>query len=201
MTRKYKAVLIDIDNTLTRLQPTLDSMSEHFGLGNITEDEVDSFYLADCFEGVTKKEESDFWEKKEADNCAAAELAKDRVESIYENYIDEDTEIHIVTARKAHLLDVTKNWLKKTGLMYHSLHCVGWQSKLKWIESNLPQIEAVFEDSPSLFIQAFEDGDDKHIDFSKIDYLYNVDAPAHYTLDRETGKELITMKKKVKQFE
>lgn len=64
MTRKYKAVLIDIDNTLTRLQPTLDSMSEHFRLSSITEDEVNSFYLADCFEGVTKKEESDFWEKK-----------------------------------------------------------------------------------------------------------------------------------------
>lgn len=195
MTRKYKAVLIDIDNTLTRLQPTLDSMSEHFGLGNITEDEVDSFYLADSFEGVTKKEESDFWEKKEADNCAAAELAEERVESIYENYIDEDTEIHIVTARKGHLLDVTRDWLKKTGLVYHTLHCVGSKSKLKWIEKNLPQVDAIFEDNPSLFLEGFEDGHDKEIDFYKIDYPYNVDVPAHYTLDRETGKELVSTKK------
>ena len=195
MTRKYKAVLIDIDNTLTRLQPTLDSMSEHLELTNITEEEATSFYLAECYEGVTKKEERAFWETREADNCATAELAEDRVESIYENYIDEDTEIHIVTARKGHLLDITKDWLKKTGLMYHSLHCVGWQSKLKWIEKNLPQIEAIFEDNPSLFVEAFEDGHDKEIDFYKIDYPYNVDVPAHYILDRETGKELISIKK------
>ena len=37
--------------------------------------------------------------------------------------------------------------------------------------------------------------DDKKIDFYKIDYPYNVDVPAHYTLDRETGKELVLIKK------
>ena len=79
--------------------------------------------------------------------------------------------------------------------MYHTLHCVGSKSKLKWIEKNLPQVDAIFEDNPSLFIEAFEDGYDRYIDFYKIDYLYNRNSPSHYTLDRETGKELVLSKK------
>lgn len=165
-------------------------MSEYFNTKRIKEEEAVSFILHECFEEIDPKKEREFWIEKEAENCKVAELAKERVEKIYQNYIDEDTEIHIVTARKGYLFEVTKEWLKKTGLKYHSLHCVGWQSKIEWALEELPQVDAIFEDNPSLFLEAYEKGYDEFFDLYRIEYPYNEGLPAHYILDKETGNEL-----------
>ena len=189
--KKYKHILVDIDNTLTTLQPTLDSMATYLNARNITEDDVLSFRLIDNFNVDNRNLEQSFWRDEEEENSRLAELAQDRVKTFYKNYVSEDTKIHIVTARKDHLFDVTERWLKESGLAYDTFHCIGAQCKLDWLDKHMPEIDAILEDNPFIFRKAYEKGYDKRIDFFKVEYKYNYHCPSHFSLDKETGNEVI----------
>lgn len=62
-TPKYDLIIFDLDNTMTKLQPTLDMISDYFNKEKISETEIKSFNLADSF-GVTPDEEKEFWSQE-----------------------------------------------------------------------------------------------------------------------------------------
>ena len=62
MNKKYNSILLDIDNTITEIQPTLDLMAEVFNREPITAEEVLEFQLAKAF-SISREEEKNFWNR------------------------------------------------------------------------------------------------------------------------------------------
>ena len=182
--KKYKTVVFDIDNTLTLLEPLLDLLAFHFKRERVSESEVQQFSLAKAFD-LTKEEETLFWKENEWLMYSGALPAKERISRIFETYLDEDSVIHIVTARGEEHAKITQCWFDFNAIPYHSIQCVGEASKVDLLESL--KAEAVFEDKPDFFYELWDKGLFQKVDAFCIDYPYNKNAPCHFRLDRTTG--------------
>ena len=88
-TPKYDLIIFDLDNTMTKLQPTLDMISDYFNKEKISETEIKSFNLTDSF-GVTPDEEKDFW-IQESEVVINSVYAKERIERIKEIFAHKHT--------------------------------------------------------------------------------------------------------------
>lgn len=187
MTRKYDSVLLDIDNTLTDLQPTLDIMAEEFGVDVVTPDDVHSFTLSEAY-GVTEELEKGFWLENEYRLSRDSVLELERVEEILKKYTHEDTIIFIATMRPKEMYEVTFNWLRENDIHFDHLICLGRDSKVDYAMHF--GIEALFEDNPDFFDEVEEKGLNDEFDLFVVDYPYNRHIKNAIRLDRETGKVL-----------
>lgn len=187
ISKKYKKVVIDIDCTITNLQPTIDRMAEVFSLPKITIEDVKSFTLAAAFQ-VDREIELDFWHTYEEELCLTAEYAKERLEAILDKYTNEETLVYFVTSRDSKYFDATQSWLKANELAYEELICVGKTSKVQLFEKM--GIDAVFEDNPDFFYELWDEGLFSVIDTFCIDYPYNQHIPCKYRLDRVTAAQI-----------
>lgn len=187
MTKKYDIVLLDIDNTLTELQPTLNIMAEVFEEEPVQVDEVVSFFLSEAYNVSTAHEKS-FWLENEYRLSRDAVLAVDRVNKILESYTHDDTIIHVVTMRPEEMHEVTKEWLDINDISYDTLLCVDKTSKVDYVLHN--DIEAVFEDNPKFFEEVYRRGLDELFDMYVVDYEYNKDVTNAVRLHRDTGIEM-----------
>lgn len=169
---EYDTLIIDIDNTLTKLQPTLDKISEVAGVSKVLESEVTTFSLGN-FMGVELEEDSNFWENYEPELIRTAEVAQERVERLlskirYKHLI-------VVSNRPTALLRASVEWFKAKGISYDKIHCIGEQDKAKFVKDNYPEAEAIIEDNPEV-IQGIMDYNKQgklDIDVWVVDYLYN----------------------------
>lgn len=187
ISKKYKKIVIDIDCTVTNLQPTIDRMAEVFNLPKIAIEDVTSFTLASAF-GVTREIELDFWHTYEQELCLTAEYAKERLEAILERYTDKETLIYYITSRDAKYFDATNAWLKRHELDYQELICVGKTSKVQLFEKM--GIDAVFEDNPDFFYELWDEGLFSVMDTFCIDYPYNQHIPCKVRLARDNAAEI-----------
>lgn len=152
-TPKYDLIIFDLDNTMTKLQPTLDMISDYFNKEKISEAEIKSFNLTDSF-GIAPDEEKDFW-SQESEVVINSVYAKERIDRIKEIFAHKHTTYIIVTNRHNALRSLTEQWLDKNQIVYDRLECIGKQDKAKWIIENIKtdnnMEKIVFEDNPSFF--------------------------------------------------
>lgn len=187
MTKKYDSVLLDVDNTLTDLQPTLDIMADVFGVEPVTTNDVHSFTLSDAY-GVTAEEENTFWIENELRLTQESVLEIERVKRMLDKYTHEDTVIHVVTMRPEEMYEATFHWLRANNIHFDHLICLGKESKVDYAMHF--GIEALFEDNPDFFDEVEEKGLNDEFDLFIVDYPYNRHIKNAIRLDRETGKVL-----------
>ena len=187
MTKKYNSVLLDIDNTLTDLQPTLDIMAEEFGVEAVTTNDIHSFTLADAY-NVTSDQEAEFWIENELRLTQESVLEVERVKRMLDDYTHEDTVIHVVTMRPEEMYEATFHWLRANNIHFDHLICLGQDSKVDYAMHF--GIEALFEDNPDFFDEVNEKSLNDEFDLFVIDYPYNQHVTNAVRLDRETGRVL-----------
>lgn len=184
LTKKYDKILLDIDNTITDLQVTLDVMAEELGVEPKSVEDAHSFRFADIY-GIDKKTEVDFWERNEALLAEKSKLVTERTFKMLENHTHEDTIIFVVTMRPESVYDVTFNWLRENGVHFDHLACIGMDSKIEYAQHF--GIRAIFEDNDALFNEVTEKGLDDEFDLYVVDYPYNEHITNATRIDRDTG--------------
>ena len=148
MTKKYDSILLDIDNTITELQPTLDLMAKEFNREPVSAEDVLDFKLARAY-NLTSEEEKSFWTGYEIELAERSELAVERVKNMLDTYTHEDTTIFVVTMRPQKSYEATFNWLRANNINFDTLICLGQASKVDYALHF--GIEAIFEDNADLF--------------------------------------------------
>lgn len=185
MTKKYDSILLDIDNTLTDLQVTLDIMADEFQLEPVTTNDIHSFTLSKAY-GVTDELEKSFWLENEYRLSRDSVLEVERVKEMLETYTHEDTVVFVVTMRPEEMYEVTFNWLRANDIHFDHLICLGKESKVDYAMHF--GIEALFEDNPDFFDEVEEKGLNDEFDLFVVDYPYNRHINNAVRLHRETGK-------------
>lgn len=185
MTKKYDSILLDIDNTLTDLQFTLDVMSEVFEHPAVTPDDIHSFTLSKAY-GVSDEQEKNFWVENEYKLSKGSILEVERVKHILATYTHEDTTIFVVTMRPQEMFEVTFNWLRANNINFDHLICLGKESKVDYAMHF--GIEALFEDNPTFFEEVFDRNLEDEFDLFVVDYPYNRHIEQATRLDRKSGR-------------
>lgn len=169
-------VLIDIDNTLTKLDYTLRQIEDYFGVPEKGVEDISSFNLASVYD-IPKEKHIDFWLTREENIVKNSELNEKIYQEIL-NELEEDDTIYIVTARDNSLCKETKKWLDKHIIKYDHLECIGKnKSKIDWLKENNLELDLIFEDNGEL-LEELNDSIKKVI----IDYPYNRQTNAHVRL-------------------
>lgn len=184
MTKKYDKILLDIDNTITDLQVTLNVMAKELGVEPKTVEEASSFRFANIY-GIDKETEIDFWEKNEELLARTSKLAAERTFKMIENHTHEDTVIYVVTMRPESVYQTTFDWLRENNIHFDHLICLGMDSKIEYAQHF--GIKAIFEDNDALFDEVTEMGLEDEFDLYVVDYPYNEHITNATRIDRETG--------------
>ena len=187
MTKKYDSILLDIDNTITELQPTLDLMAKEFNREPVSAEDVLDFKLARAY-NLTSEEEKGFWIDYEIELAERSELAVERVQNMLDTYTHEDTTIFVVTMRPQGSYEATFNWLRANNINFDTLICLGQESKVDYALHF--GIEAIFEDNADLFEEVKRKELEDKFDLFVVDYPYNKTVDNAVRLDRKTGKEI-----------
>ena len=102
-----KVVGIDIDCTLTELfDPTIEKMATFYDKPIPSMDMIRDYNLSTAF-NITEEESLAFWRAHEADLVVTSKLSKERHQSIVNNYIEDGSEIYIITNRPRKHLEAT----------------------------------------------------------------------------------------------
>lgn len=187
MTKKYDSILLDIDNTITEIQPTLDIMANVFNREPLSAEDVLDFKLARAY-NVTSEQEENFWNGYEIELAERSKLAVERVKNVLDTYTHEDTTIFVVTMRPQTSYKATFEWLRKNNINFHTLICLGQVSKVDYALHF--GIEAIFEDNVDVFEEVKEKGLEDEFDLYVVDYPYNKTVDNAVRLDRKSGKEI-----------
>ena len=172
-------ILVDIDNTLTKLDYTLRKFEEYFDLPRKEIEEIHSFNLGDAY-GLSAEQQKDFWKNCEEDIVKNVSPNLTVINKIREFKKDGDN-IYLVTARDPYLYEGTKQWLKEHDLPHDKLFCVGKnQTKLDWAKKQSINFDVVFEDSPH-YLDMFPKETYKVV----IDYPYNKDVSVDMRITKQ----------------
>src|SRR5690606_27792383 len=90
--QKVNKLGIDLDNTLTELNPTLKMLSDYYNKPIMTIEDVKDYNLSSIY-GISHQDSREFWMNVEHEVCEKSELSTLRFDSIYRNFVDNDTEI------------------------------------------------------------------------------------------------------------
>lgn len=190
-------VLLDMDNTLTRVDVILDRMSNVFQKDIVSADKLESFQLAKAF-GVTEEQEKFFWEHYGYEAIEKSEPNKQVIESVFDNVIRNNDTVYIITARPESQRVITENWLKKFQIPHTDLILTGNYSKIQHIENLM--LDTIIDDNPTLFEEiesaskifpkSFLSGivQNKTIKRYAVDFNYNKDSVVEYRINRDTGE-------------
>lgn len=182
--KKYDKILLDIDNTITDLQVTLDVMAQELSLAPKLVEEAHSFRLADIY-NIDDETEERFWEENEELLARTSKLAKKRTLQILKDYTHEDTIIFVVTMRPESVYETTFNWLRENDIHFNHLICIGTDSKIDYALHF--GIRAIFEDNDALFSEVAERGLNEEFDLFVVDYPYNQHVKNATRIDRNNG--------------
>lgn len=172
-------ILIDIDNTLTKIDYTLRTMEDYFKVERKELEDIYTFNLNQVY-GVPDELAHNFWKDCEGDIVRNSELNKKVYHHILGKLRPTDY-VSIVTARAPEHHKETLKWLDKNDIFYHELHCVGKElSKLEWSKEQGKDFHVVVEDSPS-YLELLPDTVRKVV----VDYPYNRHIKADVRLRKE----------------
>lgn len=180
MFEEIKKVGIDLDNTLSELNPTLKMLSEYYNKPIMTIEDVKDYNLSSIY-GVNHEESRKFWSEVEHEICEKSELATLRFESIYSNFVQKDTKVYIITNRHEKYREITENWLKINAIPYDKLVMTSGKSKIPILKGL--NIDWMIDDKPHLFHEVVE----KNVKTKMVcvDYEYNKGVPCHIRMTRE----------------
>lgn len=169
---------IDIDNTLTKLDVVLEAMSEYYNKPLARVDDVLDYNLSGVYD-IPEEEAINFWKENESWICTESNMCPVVSKVIKDNFINEYSEVHIITARDEKYRKETVEWLKENGIEYDSLIMTGGESK-KNIINNLG-LDVMIDDKPELFYEM----KDSQTTMVCVDYGYNKDVPCDIRITRE----------------
>lgn len=190
-------VLLDMDNTLTRVDVILDKMSNVFQKDIISADKLESFELAKAF-GVTEEQEKFFWENYGYEVIEKSEPNKQVIESLFKNIIKSDDKVYIITARPESQRIITEDWINRFQIPHSDLILTGRHSKIQHIENLM--LDTIIDDNPTLFEEiesvpkVFPNSfisqivQNKTIKRYAVDFNYNKNSLVEYRINRDTGE-------------
>lgn len=190
-------VLLDMDNTLTRVDVILDKMSNVFQKDIISADKLESFQLAKAF-GVTEEQEKFFWENYGYEVIEKSEPNTQVIESLFKNIIKSDDKVYIITARPESQRIITENWINRFQIPHSDLILTGKHSKIQHIENLM--LDTIIDDNPTLFEEiesvpkVFPNSfisqivQNKTIKRYAVDFNYNKKSLVEYRINRDTGE-------------
>ncbi|MDN6128299.1 MAG: hypothetical protein L0I66_07970 [Tetragenococcus halophilus] len=190
-------VLLDMDNTLTRVDVILDKMSNVFQKDIISADKLESFKLAKAF-GVTEEQEKFFWEHYGYEVIEKSEPNEKVIESLFKNVIKSDDKVYVITARPESQRKITEDWISRFQIPHSDLILTGNHSKIQHIENLM--LDTIIDDNPTLFGEiesipkVFPNSfisqivKDKTIKRYAVDFNYNKDSLVEYRINRDTGE-------------
>lgn len=190
-------VLLDMDNTLTRVDVILDKMSNVFKKDIISADKLESFQLAKAF-GITKEQEKFFWENYGYEVIEKSEPNKQVIESLFKNIIKSDDKVYIITARPESQRIITEDWISRFQIPHSDLILTGDYSKIQHIENLM--LDTIIDDNPILFEEiesipkVFPNSfisqivQNKTIKRYAVDFNYNKNSLVEYRINRDTGE-------------
>lgn len=190
-------VLLDMDNTLTRVDVIIDKMSNVFKKDIISADKLESFQLAKAF-GVTEEQEKFFWENYGYEVIEKSEPNTQVIESLFKNIIKSDDKVYIITARPESQRIITEDWIKRFQIPHSDLILTGNHSKIQHIENLM--LDTIIDDNPTLFEEiesvpkVFPNSfisqivQDKTIKRYAVDFNYNKNSLVEYRINRDTGE-------------
>lgn len=187
---EYSKIGIDIDNVLTELLPVIEDMALQFGKEVPDLNEIKDYNLSSVF-GVEDEVTSSYWKEREGYLIRTSMLALERVNNIYDQFTNDDTEIHIITNRDEKYRGITEQWLYENDIYYHELHMTSGMTKIPLM--NKLCLEAMVDDKPSLFHEAYEHKlmrsvtPISQIHMICVDYPYNKDVHCEYRLSSKDG--------------
>lgn len=176
----YKRIGIDLDNTITNLQPTLWEMAKFYRKPVPCVDMITDYNLSSVY-GITEEQSRDFWLAKEYDLCAEAELNGLMLDNIFRLFTDHNTEIFVITNRDIKYFDVTKEWLQRHGIPHKELIMTSGISKVDVLHAY--EIELMIDDKPLLFKEVAEAG--LKTKMACVDYPYNKAVECDIRLNRK----------------
>lgn len=190
-------VLLDMDNTLTRVDVILDKMSNVFQKDIISADKLESFQLAKAF-GVTEEQEKFFWENYGYEVIEKSEPNTQVIESLFKNIIKSDDKVYIITARPESQRIITEDWINRFQIPHSDLILTGNHSKIQHIENLM--LDTIIDDNPTLFEEiesvpkVFPNSfisqivQNKTIKRYAVDFNYNKNSLVEYRINRDTGE-------------
>ena len=190
-------VLLDMDNTLTRVDVILDKMSNVFKKDIVSADKLESFQLAKAF-GVTEEQEKFFWENYGYEVIEKSEPNKQVIESLFKNIIKSDDKVYIITARPESQRIITEDWINRFQIPHSDLILTGDYSKIQHIENLM--LDTIIDDNPILFEEiesipkVFPNSfisqivQNKTIKRYAVDFNYNKNSLVEYRINRDTGE-------------
>ena len=185
---KYKSIVVDIDNTLTELQYTVDKITEVFKKEMLSEEDIFDFNFKKVI-GISDAEDRAFWTNHEKEIVENVPYVKERVESI-KKLLDLDylETVHLVSNRPLELRESTLRWLEEHEVEYTTLELIGDEYKEEVIRDRYPHVEAIFEDNPKVIHGIRKQPQTKHIDTWLVDYPYNRTTTADYIICSVSGE-------------
>lgn len=175
-----KRIGLDLDNCLTRLEPTIRVMAKYFEKPIPDLDDIKTYNLSDVF-NVTKEQDSTFWNEKEMDLIVNSEFNEAVYNSIFENIVDSEVEVFIITNRDEKYREATEQWLAQNCVPYKQLVMTSGVSKVETLKGL--EIDIMVDDKPELFYEASEANIDTKM--ICIDHSYNRDVQCFMRLGRE----------------
>ena len=190
-------VLLDMDNTLTRVDVILDKMSNVFKKDIISADKLESFQLAKAFD-ITEEQEKFFWENYGYEVIEKSEPNKQVIESLFKNIIKSNDKVYIITARPESQRIITEDWISRFQIPHSDLILTGDYSKIQHIENLM--LDTIIDDNPILFEEIesipkiFPNSfisqivQNKTIKRYAVDFNYNKNSLVEYRINRDTGE-------------
>lgn len=175
---KKNIVGIDIDCVLTELKPTMEHMADYFDMPVAGFDKITDYNLSNVYD-VPEEATLEFWKKEEKYLCETAEPAIDRIKSIYDTFVDEDTTILVITSRSSKYAEVTAQWLEENNIEHDMLILTSGACKKPFIEHF--KLDYMIDDKPDLF-QAMVESDTTMV---CVDYEYNKNVPTTLRMTRD----------------
>lgn len=190
-------VLIDLDNTLTKIEPIIEKMASVFNKEVKDADELKSYTIGTLLD-LTKEQDKKFWDLYGYLVLENSEPNSIMIEKVFRKIVQEGDTTIVVTARPESQRDITINWLSKFGLFVDDVILVGKNSKVPLVENY--NIDTIIDDNPALFDEIevvkdlFPDSNisklikNNEMKRYVVDYGYNKDVVSEFRIDRKTGE-------------
>lgn len=131
---------IDIDGTVTCPTSLIPHINEGFQL-NITLDDLTEYEITNC---LPIPEDTFYqWFIKNEPKMYTESFPADGVQPVLTQWFKQH-ELYFISARSAHLMDVTKAWFEKYEINYHHIELVGSHNKIAAAKKF--EIDLFFED-------------------------------------------------------
>lgn len=176
--REIKRIGIDIDNTLSRLDVVLEAMAKYYDKPLAKVEDILDYNLSGVY-GIPEDEAISFWKENERWICTKSNLCPIVSKTIRDNFIHDESEIYIITARSGEYQEETAKWLEDNNIKYNMLIMMDGRSKKPIIEHF--KLDMMIDDKPDLFYE-MEGSDTKMV---CVDYGYNKDVPCDIRITRE----------------